>query len=801
MWGRMRGCGKNAVGQAWKLEHLVERLPCNMDALLNDSVLTVNMPKMIVVQNRRLGFILRILQLTTVVGMIWYGFWNGGCYREFTPTGFRQSLWSRAVMPKTAHRPHCLQPKSYWYNLSHISSARPTGCKWLPHESSYADPSSYTVGVQGLFFPLHIQDEIVGFSSSCQNDGSCNTSDDFFLENPEDQLLSIFHGFEVGSSDGSWVARGVSTDARITTGPALGGQRSTNGEMVTHIVRADGSSCSVGGRSVWMAVDSQLGITGSLGEWLECAGVTLDTNPRVLSPDMPQGLAPHLRTMGFSLQVRLDYRNVREMNHVDCTMSVRVLPAWTVRKHTDIIDHPGTGDSGRPIVSRSRRTMGASVSLKVTGAFERFDFERTLRFFVDSIVLMQVPIYFIRFLALFCMGSLSSVYRRARSTKVSLFRDFTSALARMMVASSAYRHLIGAAWDDPATELPGLTQGMMFEQMRDVFAEPIQSGVLQVDDLRRMTATLFTNLDKDGTGEIGCSEFIQAFISHDAIKVEDVAHFFSRYGKKRKVSSVLRGWLDDSYQLREESYKAARQQQIVSSRTGNIQMDQEQAGAESKSSSSIVTSISETFSESGDARLDGTGINESQHHNVPGAGVSALMLADVQQSEAGTPRRSLKWLQDEIVTLRENTPRDGLKSVWAQTMQQQGATSTYASSSRELDYLSLLSALQVVLADVERRLEKLEIKDMEGQMTGWKKDDLQDTHIQQAPAYYLQVLKRSVRHRQTEPDRESTTGSRLGTEVDTKPPMTDSAMSRQPAMCSNTEILGACVSGDRLAKQ
>jgi len=92
----------------------------------------------------------------------------------------------------------------------------------------------------------------------------------------------------------------------------------------------------------------------------------------------------------------------------------------------------------------------------------------------------------------------------------------------------------------------------------------------------------------------------------------------------------------------------------------------------------------------------------------------------------------MKWLESEIVTLRENTPREGLKSIWAHTMHLQGAASTYTSSNRELDYLSLLSATQVILADVERRLEKLEIKDMEGQISGWKKESVRDMHVQQA---------------------------------------------------------------------
>jgi len=309
-------------------------------------------------------------------------------------------------------------------------------------------------------------------------------------------------------------------------------------------------------------------------------------------------------------------------------------------------------------------------------------------------------------------------------------------------------------------------------------------GILQIDDLRGMTTALFSHLDKDGTGEIGCSEFIQAFTSHDAIKVEDVAHFFSKHGHdNKKVSSVLRGWLDDSHQQREGSVNGGRLG-VRSSPAPLLpptQEDQEQAKAESECHDSLVSSGSQTSDgASGDAGSNKYGISEPHHQTVPGIGISELQLADAKQPEVTTPRYSMKWLEQEILTMRENTPREGLSAVWEQAKQQQAAASTYGSSNRELDYLGLLSALQVALADIERRLEKLEIKDMEGQITGWnhRRLETRDVHRQLTPRCYLQVLSGS---------RESAAVTR--------------ALPAVPATCSHSMVLRTCTFGDRPAKQ
>jgi len=231
-----------------------------------------------------------------------------------------------------------------------------------------------------------------------------------------------------------------------------------------------------------------------------------------------------------------------------------------------------------------------------------------------------------------------------------------------------------------------------------------------------------------------------------------------------------------------------------------MQQDQELAKAESECSDSIVTSATQmSSSELGKAGPNKSGSCEPQHQTVPGVGVSELQLADSKQLEEVTPRRSMKWLENEILTLRENTPKDGL--------QKEVTTSTYASSNRELDFLGLLSELQVVLADIERRLEKLEIKDMEGQITGWApgQQDVQFWKRQLRPTCYQQALSLQDQLRQLALDRESTVATMQSASVDAQAGVIStvpiSPVPRLLAACNHSMALDDCASGDGSAKQ
>jgi len=662
-----------------------------IDTMMDESALfSVTMPKMMLVQNRRLGAILRILQVTTLVSMVWYGLFMGGCYVTYMPVGHQQGLW---FLPSESSGgsltgQHCSHPTSYWHSFGEFISARPTGCRNLPAEAAFYDFTSHVQGEAGIFFPTYVQDDTTtyGPENACndmrsQGCSTLTTRDEFFMANPGEQLVSIFHGFKVGPGEatGGWEVR----------------DSSTKDTLLTVIVRTDGSRCTVAGKSEWSVAEARAGISGRLMDWLDCAGVSLDTDPRTLAPANDVGLAPHLRTMGFSMQLGLEYKSQGDVNL--CTMRVSVIPAWTVRKQTDLVELPA-GLNNQTIL-RVRTSTGVAVSLKVTGKFKHFDSVRALRFFCDSVVLLQLPMLLVRFLTLFALGSLSSVYRRARMSRVDVYHDFHVAFAKMMIAIVGFRGIMGGIWTGQARELPGLTRPCMLHQLTDVFEEPLRKGQLEMDELHRMVALVFRHLDRDGTGEIGLSEFVHSFVAHDAIKIEDAVRFFSAERGQQKWHHRV---LDDSQRRRRDSLRtlsggsSEAELRAVAAAVAHdcTKQQKDHVSFESPADSSEATPV------------DDPNIAEPvDQESITGKGT----IPD-KETDRGMKRDVNASVDLGVLDTSGNT--------WVDTMR--GAFSEATSKDWSIAELwTPLTALQNTVADIERRLEKLEIKNMEDQFRTW----------------------------------------------------------------------------------
>jgi len=142
---------------------------------------------------------------------------------------------------------------------------------------------------------------------------SCNVDQQYFMANPEAQRMLLFHGYEVDVTGGTnpRLVRGSSASGTHAQGTMPGDMKVTQGHLVTRIQTPNGEPCKVGGRSDWSEADARAGIGGELSEWLACAGVNLDTEPQSITP--AAAFPPHLRTMGLTLQLRLDYRNSRRL--------------------------------------------------------------------------------------------------------------------------------------------------------------------------------------------------------------------------------------------------------------------------------------------------------------------------------------------------------------------------------------------------------------------------------------------------------------------------------------------------------
>jgi len=541
-----------------------------------DEFCVLHMPRHIIIQNTRLGAMFRMMQAACIVALVVYC-WRMDAYYETalaTPKGLM--LWPERPSKFRAGNndvQHCMRPQSYAYNWTASSEYRflPTSCReFSDGEILLSSRSDSEIG-----FVMHVQDAVTwrGAGSQCDeaarkwcrditgaswtaadNDGcTCSKREEYFTKNPEEQRISFVHGFEVdfGIGDESHKV-GQGSANRV---PFFTGSSTTNAEMLTVILHKDGQSlCKVGGSAEWRKSDSQGGITGSLSEWLNCAGVSMDVDPYSLLPEPGIGFPPNLRTMGFTMELHLEYSNSAAeypRYPVVCLVSVHVVPTWQTRTSTDYVMFGAFQDERQALLTR--RSHGVVVTLKVGGEFRKFDFAKFLNFVVSSLVLFQVPWHICEFVALYMLGFISEIHRSAKRSKLNISNDFYSAIARMLVAEMGFRGLMGGQWTGSLKHLPGLGPHDLLRHIYDVFKDEIKNGVLDQSELRRMAVATFQHLDTHQKGLISCNDFIRECTTNESISVKNAAKFFDEdqgYG-------FLQRLLDNSHVKRKVIFKRA----------------------------------------------------------------------------------------------------------------------------------------------------------------------------------------------------------------------------------------------------
>jgi len=330
--------------------------------------------------------------------------------------------------------------------------------------------------------------------------------------------------------------------------PFFSQSSTTADEMLTVVMLPDYTdTCMVGGKSEWKRMDLAHGITGTLSEWLTCAGVTMDSNPADVLQEAPVGMSPHLRTMGFRLELTLEYTNDAHSypdHAIVCLVTAQVVPAWQMRTNTDYV-LLGALDNGRR-AWRNRLAHGVVVQLKVTGDFRKFDFKKFMDFFVSSLVLLQLPFHISEFIALYMLGFISEIHRSAKRSKLNVSNDFYSTIARMLVAEMGFRGLMRGQWKGSIKHLSGLTSQDLLHHIYGVFNEEIQSGVLQRHELQRMAIATFSHLDQHSKGIITANDFIRECTTNESISVKNAAKLFD----EEQAYGLMQRILDNSHSQR-----------------------------------------------------------------------------------------------------------------------------------------------------------------------------------------------------------------------------------------------------------
>jgi len=520
-----------------------------------DEFLVVTLPRVLVLRNRRLGLFYKIVQL---IGFGFIGLYSVHARTfmvENTVEAWTVNLWREDNPSQTAaaaaagHAAHpCQQdPLSYTSKTDGQFSYAPTLCKALPNEEAHFNDQSK------LFLATLVDDvlfwdgtgETCGAASkdACQQhadaiyeeaDGrcSCRFHEQFIVKDAEEQLIRFAYGYEVDLSLGKRID--------MHRGGILSSEASDASALVTRFLAPDGADCTFGGKSEWQQSDSVGGISGTLSELLACAGVTLDSDPNKLVSGTLPSSPQHLRTMGFQLALHMHLQQ-DYFGHVTIEVRVEATPVTTIAWN-DAIQSSVSSSMGT-VTRRLRRAHGVALSVHVRGSMFTFSWMQLVRGFVDMLVLLQIPSYVVRFVAMYLMGVTSEIYRGTARTKLRIFGKFHNLVAKLMLAEVAFRGLVND-FSSSIEDLENLTPDLLLTRLMDVFMDVCQSGKLMPEEVVRMACVVFVTMDTDKSGLIGCREFIAACTDDGEITMQRMARYFH---KDETALKSLRMVLDDTH--------------------------------------------------------------------------------------------------------------------------------------------------------------------------------------------------------------------------------------------------------------
>jgi len=540
---------------------------------ISDEFLVVSLPRTLVLRNKRLGTLNKFLQVAFIAMATAYCVVSRVFLLSYPVEAWGVNIWpvdgsssnSSSNSSSTQDAQYCTNPAAYAY--MHESSAthyEPTSCKALSAGEAYSNLMDGAV-----FVTTFAADNAIwqGAGNDCgpsaekecaarngiwaatyQEAGgtcSCTIHEQFLVQNAEQQRVRLVYGFEVDLSGGRRldIYRGGIVAPTTSRGPQHALKQSTS-DLETTFIATDGKQCQFGGKSTWQLSEAVGGISGTLHELLNCAGVTLDSNPEslVAGASLPFS-PPHLRTQGVRLELHM---NIQEdlFGRISCDIRVVATPVTTAVWTGDVQPWGGGGSAGMTKAQHSRRAQGVALSARVRGTIYTFSWIQVVRGCVDVIVVLHVPHYIVYFIAMYLLGLISEVYRNAAQARFNVFNHFHSSVAKLILSEVAFRGIVGD-FESDMHDLPGMTPNMLFYRLQDIFKHYVDSGVLSMEEVMGMCAVTFNVMDKDANGEIACAEFIEASTDDGEINLNRLAMFFDN----DQNIGVLRRLLDDTHSI------------------------------------------------------------------------------------------------------------------------------------------------------------------------------------------------------------------------------------------------------------
>jgi len=549
-------------------------------------------PQRLFIENVRLGLLFRTLQVLLFVTVLAYCVPEKVWLQKVTPTayGTRFTTHRKRRNAGPVEAAYCHDIQQYWFSNS-SQQLEPSGCGRSGSLHAQA-VQSHCSEETAIFIPTFVEERVETValggpecgqsvqmhckgnswlrhsqssgtsSATAQREAttlcSCMENRDFRLESVEHQQVILFHGYQAHASSTSqrWTEtetienRGKRSVIEVKLQGTQTRHENTDGIM-TVVVGHDGGECRLGGRHKWLPEDSGRGIDGTLKEWLSCAGIGHETADHTLTD--------HALQHGVALHVRLRYdSDHNELSHagVLCTLTVEVLPRTAPTEElvdalplqTNSVTAGNTGTGHHVLAAAISMHHGVLFTMSASGTIRKFGLVQCVELIVQLAVLFTFPRKMTNVLALYGLGLISEIYRRARRTRLRIRTALQQSVAKILLAENSFRGLTGSLWEGHA-RIP-MRKRDVLHHLKEVFqtpdGEPSEVDEKALEDLAKICVQRFGQ-NQDGLERMTCRDFVQYCTAQDVVDVRCMARFFAHTRKPSLLS-----WLFDpsSYEER-----------------------------------------------------------------------------------------------------------------------------------------------------------------------------------------------------------------------------------------------------------
>eukprot|EP00931_Biecheleriopsis_adriatica_P092080 TRINITY_DN65904_c0_g1_i1.p1 TRINITY_DN65904_c0_g1~~TRINITY_DN65904_c0_g1_i1.p1 ORF type:complete len:707 (+),score=102.56 TRINITY_DN65904_c0_g1_i1:43-2121(+) len=533
----------------------------------------VPLPKSLYVQNKRLGFLFRVLQLAAlgiavsqlVLGRAWLTI--------YVPAGTGFSMWFTAGDKsdlQDSNVRHCADPSFFEYKWSNSFIYRPTGCGNVDSHRTFSKETSLsayymTYAQDTMWWNADGKDCGAHASAECQRQGkvysengascSCKGYRDYFVKNAEMNMLSFIHGYKVPTSpDRKDFQLGVSGDSsKEETDMASGSSYTKPGSIRTRFYDSKGNRCDMAGTSEWSTEDARGGIDVRLVDILKCDHADLDVKrPELRSwVDGESGL-PTMRLAGAMITLEFSYENqaVHQEGFQDelCKVIVTADPTWNSR--TAFTPMQVQNPSANHTEYYTTYNYGISIMLKPTGSMAFLDIPALINSLTSVVVLLGLPSSIIACLAFNVVGKYSKIYKKSAVERLSIGKRLAGIVARQFSAMASYRS-ITSQQKVPYDELQDMPSYQVMELAEDVFRgieDKSPDGGSKAEMLGRF---LSQKMDISNSGGISLSDFMTVATQNEVMTTEEIGQLAGSSG-----SSILERIFSDHgkiFKVRDDS--------------------------------------------------------------------------------------------------------------------------------------------------------------------------------------------------------------------------------------------------------